>query len=104
MILFNQKQKIATLVYCCLLLAALLLLTPYYKYHIFDFYIEGDNHLRHDAVNDTSKEFYGNFFLLNTSQIVFEKLFFEFGLLTVIYSLSLITLKSKSFEIQTDTI
>src|SRR5690348_4954724 len=92
----NKNQKISTIAFCCLLLLMFFLLTPYYNFHQFNYYVEGDNNLRHSAVNDTSQEFYGNFFLLNTSQIVFKKLYFEISILSVVYFLSLIIFKSKN--------
>lgn len=94
--LFNKSQRIITIFYCFLLIAIFTVFTPHYNFHINDFYRLGDDKLRHEAINDTSKEFYGNFFLLNTNQIVFKKLLFEICLLSIIYILLLFTLKSKT--------
>lgn len=86
---FNNYQKLISFLYCCLLLFIFLKLTPYHHYQQYEL-----NGIYRDSENvDTIKDYYGNFFYINTPQIIFKKLYFEIGLLTVIYSLSLIILK-----------
>ncbi len=74
---FNKFQKIITVLYFVGLIIILSFLTPYisvgYKYNRFKF---------------------GNFFTIN-SPIIYTKFFIEIGILTIIYFLSIIILKSK---------
>ncbi len=79
--LLNRKQKIATFLYCIFLVVTLLFLTPYLK-------IYG----RRGEIADG----FGNFFSLQSGDIVYPKLFIELLLLTIFYILSLLVLnKSK---------
>jgi len=79
--IFNKSQKNATVVYILLLIVITVALTP--CYHQTNGYV------------DTNDERFANFFLVDTKRIVFKKLFFEIGFVSLIYYLSLIILKSK---------
>jgi hypothetical protein len=79
---FNKSQKKATVVYVLLIIIILLALTP--CYHQINGY------------TDTDDERVANFFLVDTKRIIFKKLFFELGVLSLIYYLSLIIFKNKS--------
>lgn len=80
---FNKNQKIATIIYCLFIIVIPLFLTPYF----FIRYSGGfDNY--HTEIR------FGNFFSL-TDSIAYPKFFIEIAIVTVIYSLSLILLKSK---------
>jgi hypothetical protein len=74
---FNRNQKIATIGYCICLVVILLVLTPNYYYG--DYYFKGT--------------LFGNFFLMQSDSVAYKKLFFELGLLSVIYFFGLIMLK-----------
>ena len=87
---FNIYQKLSTALYCCLLLLIVMLLTPYHNYK--QYWVDGA-YQDYEEI-DILRDFYGNFFVLNTAQIIFKKLFFEIGLLTVIYSLILVMFKT----------
>lgn len=89
--IFNNAQKVATIFFSGLLLLIILLMTPYYKYKLW----WNMGSWQNSEELDIGKDFHGNFFALDTRQIIFEKLFFEIGLVTFIYLLSLVILKSK---------
>lgn len=77
---FNTNQKILTIAYCILLIVILCFLTPYY-YHIESDYIWYE------------KVGFANFF--TTNPIAYPKLFIEIGILSIVYFLILIILKTK---------
>ena len=85
MINLNKNQKIATIAFAALLLLTVLFLTPFYQRYYTDSY--GAYY---------TKEEYGDFILIDTDRIIFMKLFMEIGLLTTMYLLSLLVLKSKN--------
>ena len=88
---FNNYQKLFTILYCCLLLLVVLKFTPYHHYQQYEL-----NGIYRDSENvDTIKDYYGNFFSINTPQIIFKKLYFEFVFLTALYLLALLILKKK---------
>ncbi len=77
---FNKSQKILTVLYFISLLSILLFLTPYTMFNI-----------RPGEIGFG----FGSFFRL-VVPIVYTKLLIEIGILTIIYCLTLIMLKSKS--------
>lgn len=77
----NKGQKIVTIIYAVGLLIIFLALTPWYDYN-------ADN-----GVN------YGTFFLLAPKMIYYKSLYFEIGLWTALYLLSVLFLKSSKNKI-----
>jgi hypothetical protein len=68
--------------------------TPYYKYTPWE-----DHGVYKDSENlDIGKDFRGNFYSIDTRQIIFKKLYFEIGVLTFVYLLILLTLRKKAIS------
>lgn len=87
--IFNNWQKIATIVFFLLIITILLFITPFYNYI--------NNPRVYYNIGETIPESvvygYGNFF--TNTKIIYPKLFMELFVLTIFYSLSLIMLKKK---------
>lgn len=80
----NKGQKVATVIFCVLLTVLLLFLTPYVARDL-----RGEQEYSH-------WEAFGNFFMIRSEEPVeYPKLYGELGLLTIIYLLALLVLKSK---------
>jgi len=80
--ILNKNQKRATIIYCVLLVVIFLFFTPcvYYRYNGYGYEYDHDG--------------FGDFLLIDSGRIIFTKLFFEMGLLTIICLLSLVIFKT----------
>jgi hypothetical protein len=87
---FNIPQKILTIAYCICLIVIVFFLTPY----SFMVSIESPHTTQYSIYDHTEVRF-GNFFSI-TNSIIYDKFFIEIGILSIVYLLALIVLKTKN--------